>query len=208
MGGALGGRARPERPGKVGLSLGCEGHEGIPQGCGLLGQRRDRACTVRRFIRVEALLDGRAAVLPQARAGASLCAVAVIAFGVPRRAFIHRKQAPKARWEWGKVRAARRRADGDARRPRAHPPRQHRATRHLVLGTPPQPAPEVFHARPPGHVRADLAEDDQGGAFCDALDGRQGDAGQARERRASLAAGFVGLCVAVGLGGGKGRPAL
>jgi len=66
MGGAMGGRARPERPGQAVLSLGCEGHEGLPQGCGLRGQRRDRACTVRRFIRVEALLDRSTAVSQEA----------------------------------------------------------------------------------------------------------------------------------------------
>src|SRR5439155_1937634 len=41
---------------------------------------------------------------------ASLDAVAVMALGVPRRAFSRRKKAPKALWEWCKVRAARRRA--------------------------------------------------------------------------------------------------
>jgi hypothetical protein len=66
MGGTLGGRARLEPPGKAMLSLGCEGHEGISQGFGLLGHRRDLACTVRRFLRVETLLDIRAAVLHQA----------------------------------------------------------------------------------------------------------------------------------------------
>ena len=66
MGGARGGRTRPERLGKAVLSLCCEGHEGIPQGFGLLGHRRDLAFTVLRFIRVEALLDIRAAVVQQA----------------------------------------------------------------------------------------------------------------------------------------------
>ena len=51
------GRARPERPGEAVLSLCCEGHEGIPQGFGLLGHRRQLAFTVLRFIRVEALVD-------------------------------------------------------------------------------------------------------------------------------------------------------
>ena len=69
-----------------------------------------------------------------------------------------------------------------------------------MLGTQPQPAPEVFHARPPVHVRADLAEDDQGGAFFDPLDGGQVDAGQAIERGAGIEAGFVGLLVSAGLG--------
>ena len=66
IGGAIGGRTRPERPGKAVLSLGGEGHEGIPQCFGLLGHRRDLAFTVWRFIRVEALLDISATVLQQA----------------------------------------------------------------------------------------------------------------------------------------------
>ena len=87
------GRARPERPGTAGLSLGCEGHEGIPQGFGLLGHRCDLAFTVLRFIRVEALLDIRAPMLQQAKTRrASLCAVAVMAFGVPRRLCIRRRR--------------------------------------------------------------------------------------------------------------------
>jgi hypothetical protein len=51
------------------------------------------------------------------------------------------------------------------------------------------------------HVRADLAEDDQGGAFCEACDKRQVDTGQARERGTRIEAGGVGLVVAAGLGG-------
>ena len=66
MGGARGGRTRPERLGKAVLALGCAGHEGIPQGFGLLGHRRDLAGTGLRFLRVEALLDIRAAVVQQA----------------------------------------------------------------------------------------------------------------------------------------------
>src|SRR6266700_1028364 len=50
--------------------------------------------------------------------------------------------------------------DGDAMRTGAHPPRQHFPARDLVLGAQAQPATEVFHARPPVHVRADLTEDD------------------------------------------------
>jgi hypothetical protein len=61
--------------------------------------------------------------------------------------------------------------------PKAHPPRQHFAARDLVLGA--EPATEMFHARPPGHGGADLAEDDQGSAFFDALEERQVDAGHA-----------------------------
>jgi hypothetical protein len=51
------------------------------------------------------------------------------------------------------------------------------------------------------HVRADLAEDDQGGAFFDALDGRQVDAGETIAWGAGIASGLVGLCVSVDLGG-------
>ena len=91
--------------------------------------------------------------------------------------------------------------DRDAMRTGAHPPRQHLAARDFVLGTQPQPAPDVFHAWPPVHVRADLAEDDQGGAFVDPLDGGQVDAGHARERGAGIEPGFVGLRVSAGLGG-------
>jgi hypothetical protein len=89
----------------------------------------------------------------------------------------------------------------DTMRPGAHPPRQPRATRDFVLGTQSQPATEVLHARPPSHVRADRAEDDQGGAFCDPLNGRQVDARQARERGAGIAARCVGFLVAAGLRG-------
>ncbi len=70
-----------------------------------------------------------------------------------------------------------------------------------MLGTQSQPAIEVFHARPPVHVRADLAEDDPGGAFFDPLDGGQVDAGHAIERGAGIEPGFVGLLVSAGLGG-------
>jgi hypothetical protein len=91
--------------------------------------------------------------------------------------------------------------DGDAMRAGAHAPRQHLPTRDFVLGTQPQPTTEVFHARPPGHVRADLTEDDQGRAFLDALDSGQVDARHAIERGAGIEPGFVGLLVSAGLGG-------
>ena len=58
----------------------------------------------------------------------SLCAVAVMALGVPTRAFIRRKKAPRALCEWCKLRAARRRATvtrwapGRTRRDRTFPP--------------------------------------------------------------------------------------
>jgi hypothetical protein len=58
----------------------------------------------------------------------------------------------------------------------------------------------VFHARPPGHVRPDLAEDDQGSAFFDPLNGRQVDAGQAIERGAGIEPRFVGFFVSASLG--------
>jgi hypothetical protein len=94
--------------------------------------------------------------------------------------------------------------NGDTRRPGAHPPRQHLAPRDGVLGTQSQPAPEVFDARPPSHVRAALAEEDQGGAFFDPLNGRQVDARQARERGAGIEPRCVRLLVAAGLRG-QGR---
>jgi hypothetical protein len=61
-------------------------------------------------------------------AEASLWAVAVMAVGVPRRAFLRRKKAPQARCEWCTLRAARRRATvtrcapGRTRRDRTVPP--------------------------------------------------------------------------------------
>jgi len=91
--------------------------------------------------------------------------------------------------------------DGDARRPGAYPSRQPRATRHFVLGTQPEPAPAGFHARPPGHVRPDLAEDDQGRAFFDPLHRRQVDTGQAIERGAGIKPRCVGFLMSAGLGG-------
>jgi hypothetical protein len=68
-----------------------------------------------------------------------------------------------------------------------------------VLGAQPQPAPAVFHAGPPVHVRTDLTEEHQGGAFFDPFDRRQVNARHAREGGASLAPGFVGLFGAAGL---------
>ena len=121
---------------------------------------------------------------------ASVCAVAVMALGVPRRACIRRKKAPQALCAWCTLRAA--------RRTRAHPPRQHRAARDVVLGTPPQPAPDVCHAGPPVHVGADRTADDQSRVFFAALDRCQGNTGQARERGAGIEAGFVGLLGAAG----------
>jgi hypothetical protein len=62
------------------------------------------------------------------RRRASVCAVAVMALGGPRRPCSRRKQAPKALWEWCNVRAARRRATvtrgapGRPRRDRTVPP--------------------------------------------------------------------------------------
>src|SRR5207244_11230760 len=98
-----------------------------------------------------------------------------MALGVPSRAFIRRKKAPRALCAWCKLRAARRRATvtrcapGRTRRDSTLPPE------HFMLGTEAQPAPEVFHARPPGHVRADCTEEDEGGVFFDPFDGRHVD---------------------------------
>jgi hypothetical protein len=202
MGGALGGRARPERPGEAVLALRGEGHQCIPQGLGLLGHCCDLAFAVLRFVGVEALLDVSTPVVQQALDQTSrlVCGGRDGFWGA--EACFH----PPQEGSQGTLRVVQSpggeaQGDGDAMRPGAHPPRQHLATRNFVLGTQPQPAPEVFHARPPVHVRADLAEDDQGGAFFDAFDGRQVDAGQVRERGTSIKAGFVGLCVSAGLGG-------
>ncbi len=132
IGGARGGRARPERPGKAVLALGCEGHEGIPQGFGLLGHRRDRAFTVLRFIRVKALLDISAPVLQQALDEPSQC--------VRRRrdglggaeARLHPpKEGPQGTLRVVHSPGGEAQGNGDAMRPGAHPPRQHLATRNF-----------------------------------------------------------------------------
>lgn len=91
--------------------------------------------------------------------------------------------------------------DGDAMGTRAHPPRQPCAARARVLGAQPEPAAAMCHARPPGHVGAELAADDQGRAFFDARDGRQVDAGHPIQGGPGLKPGGVALCVATGLGG-------
>ncbi len=80
------------QPWRTLFSLRHEGHQRLPQRLGLLGHRRDLACVVVRFVGGEALLDVRAAV------------------GVPSRACIRRKQAPRALWAWCTLRAASRRA--------------------------------------------------------------------------------------------------
>jgi hypothetical protein len=198
----MGGRARPERLGEPVLSLSREGHQRLSQGLGLLGHGGDLALAVLRFIRVEALLDVCVPVLQQAIN--------------ETRQFVRRRRDglggaearfhPPKEGAQGTLRVVQSpggeaQGDRDARRAGAHPPRQHLAPRNFVLGTQPQPATAVLHARPSVHGRAALAADAQGGAFCDAFDGRQGDAGQAREGGTRIEAGVVALLVAAGLGG-------
>src|SRR5438132_12276716 len=66
MGGALGGWARPSRPGDAALSLRGQRDQRIPQRLGLLGHRRDLPFAVLRFVGLQPLLDVSAAVLQQA----------------------------------------------------------------------------------------------------------------------------------------------
>src|SRR5215471_8456963 len=124
-----------------------------------------------------------------------------MALGVPRRAFIRRKKAPKALCEWCKLRAARRRgtvtrwAPGRTRRDSTLPPEI------VCWGPSPSQLQECFTLGQPGHVGADLAEDDHGRAFFDALDGRQVDAGHAIQGGTGIKPRVVALFVATGLGG-------
>ena len=136
MGGALGGRARPERPGKAVLSLSREGHQRISQGLGLLGHGGDLALTGLRFVGVEALLDVSAPVLQQAldqtrqlvgRGGDGL--------GGAETRFQPPKEGPSGTLRVGQSPGRKAQGDGDAMRAGAHPPRQHLAPRDLVLGT-------------------------------------------------------------------------
>jgi hypothetical protein len=184
------------------VSLGGEGHECIPQCFGLFGHRRDLAFTILRFIRVEALLDVSAAVSQQAidqtRQFVRRCRNGL---GGAETHFHPPKEGSQGTLRVVQRAGGEAEGDRDAMRAGAHPPRQHLATRDFVLGTQPQPATEVFHARPPGHVRADLAEDDQSGVFFDPLNGRQVAARHAIERRAGIEVRFVGLLVAAGLRG-------
>ena len=162
MGGALGGRARPERPGEAVLSLHCEGHQCIPQGLGLLGHRRDLAFAVWRFVGVEALLDVRTPVSQQALDQTSqLVGGGREGFWGAEACFHPPKEGSQGTLRVVQSPGGEAQGDGDTMRPGAHPPRQHLATRNLVLGTQPQPATEVFHTRPPVHVRADRTEEDQ-----------------------------------------------
>jgi hypothetical protein len=120
-------------------------------------------------------------------------------------------QPPKAgpQGPLGVVQRARGEAEGDrdTRRPGAPPPRPHRAPRHLGLGTPPQPTPAVVHARPPVPSRAALPAEEPRRVFFDPRDGGPVDAGQAREWRAGIEPGCVGLLGAAGLGReGRARP--
>jgi len=202
MGGALGGRARPERPGEAVLALRGEGHQCIPQGLGLLGHCCDLAFAVLRFVGVEALLDVSTPVLQQAiDQTTQLVCGGRDGFWGAEACFHPPKEGSQGTLRVVQSPGGEAQGDGDAMRPGAHPPRQHLATRNLVLGTQPQPATEVFHARPSVHVRADLAEDDQGGACFDAFDGRQVDAGQAIEGGTRIEAGVVRLFVSARLGG-------
>jgi hypothetical protein len=63
MGGALRGRARPERPWAAVFSLRREGHQSIAQRLGLLRHGLDLACAVLRFVGLETLLDVGTAVV-------------------------------------------------------------------------------------------------------------------------------------------------
>ena len=201
MGGALGGQARPERPGEAVLSLRCEGHQGIPQGLGLLGHRCDLAFTVLRFVGVEALLDVSAPVLQQAIDQTSqLVCGGRDGFWGTEAGFHPPKKGSQGTLRVVQSPGGKAQGDGDTMRPGAHPPRQDLATRNLVLGTQPQPATEVFYTRPPVHVRADLTEEDQSRVFFDPLDRRQVNARQAIERRAGIEPGFVGFLVSAGFG--------
>jgi hypothetical protein len=116
------------------------------------------------------------------------------------------EEGPSGTLRVGQTAGRKAEGDGDARRAGAPPPRPHLTTRELVLGTQPQPAPAVLHTRPAVHVRADLTADDPGGAFCDALHGRQVDASEAIAWGTGIAPGLIGLLVSVSLGGGRAGP--
>src|SRR5947208_10300701 len=166
MGGARGGRTRPERPGKAVLSLCCEGHEGIPQCFGLLGHRRDLAFTVLRCISVEALLAISAPVLqPALDETSQFVRRSRDGLGGAKARFQPPKEGPQGTLGVVQSTSGEAPGDGDAMRPGAHPSPQPLATRNFVLGTQPSPATEVFQARLPGPVRPDLAEDDEGSTF-------------------------------------------
>ena len=202
----MGGQARPDRPCAAVLSLRREGHQCIPQRLGLLRHRLDLAFAVLRFVGLQPLLDVRAAGLQQALDQTSeFVRRGRDGFGGPKPRLHTPQEGPQGTLGVVQTAGCQAQGDGDARRAGSHTPRQDLPTRELVLGTQPQPATEVFHAGPPVHVRTDLAEDDQGRAFFDPLDGRQVDAGQALERGAGIEPGFVGLRVSAGLGG-QGLP--
>jgi len=210
MGGALGGRARPERPWDAVFSLRHEGHQGISQPLGLLGHRLAPALVVRGFVVLQALLDVSAAVCEQVIDPArQLMRGRRDGLGGAEPCLHPSEEGAQGPRRVGQTAGGKAQGDGDARRAGAHAPRQHLPTRDVVLGTPPQPTTAVLHARPPGHVRADLTAEDQGRVVFAPLDSGQVDARQARERGAGLEPGGVGCLVAAGLGGqGLARPFL
>ena len=201
LGGALGGRARPERPGEAVFSLHGAGHQGIPQGLGLRGHCRDLACAVWRFVGVEARVDGRTPVSPQALDQTSQLVCGGRAGFWGAETCLH----PPNEGSHGTLRVVQRAGgaapgDGDTMRPGAPPPRQPLATRNLGLGTPSQPATDVCHPRPPVPVRADRTAEAQSRVCFAPLDRRPVTPGQARARRAGIAPGGVGCRVSAGLG--------
>jgi hypothetical protein len=124
MGSALGGRARPERPGEAVVSLRCEGHQCIPQGLGLLGHRRDLAFAVLRFVGVEALLDVCAAVLQQALDQTSqLVCGGRDGFWGAEACFHPPQEGSQGTLRLVQSPGGEAQGDGDAMRPGAHPPR-------------------------------------------------------------------------------------
>src|SRR5207237_4307674 len=124
----------------------------------------DLPFTILRFIGIEALLDVRAAVLQQAiDQTRQLMRRRRDGLGGAEARFHPPKEGPQGTLRVVQTASGEAQGDRDARRPGAYPPRQHLAPRAFMLGTEAQPAPEVFHARPPGHVRADCTAEDEGG---------------------------------------------
>ena len=161
MGGALGERARPERPWAARFSLRREGHQGIPQRLGLLGHRRDLPFAGLRFVGLQPLLAVRAAVLAQTLDQTSqLVCRGRDGLGGPESRFPPSQESPQGTLRVVQTAGGEAQGDGDTMGTGAPPPRQHFPTRDLVLGTQAQPATEVLHARPPMHVRADRTEEE------------------------------------------------
>ena len=206
MGAPLGGWARPARPWDVGFSLRHAGPQGRAQRLGLLGHRLALALVGLGCVVLQALGDVRAAVLQQARAQPS----ALVRRGRERLGGAEARVHPPPEGPHGTrgvvpTACGETQGDGAAMRPGGHPPRQPLAARDLVLGTPPQPATAVWHARPPGHVGAERTEEDERSMCLDPLDGRQGEARPVREGDTGIEARCVGLCVSAGVGG-QGLP--